>query len=538
MSSMDKAHGADAFVNEARSPVEQGTFDGIHTAVSAYDKRDMHRMGKKQEFRRNFKIISTVGFTTCVMGTWEILLTSNTQGLLAGGLPGLFWSLVWCYTGQTFVVLSLAEMASMAPTAGGQYHWVSEFAPARFQRSLSYLSGWLSTISWQSIVTIDCFLVGGIVQALIVLNNENFVAERWQVTLLTMASVVVLSLFNIFAAKHLPLAEGIFALLHVFAFVPVIAVLWVLCPTKQTASAVFTEFTDNGAGWPNIGASVLVGQVSSMFVVLGSDSVAHMSEEVLDAGVIVPKSMIWAFFLNIPFTFLLLITYLFCIGNVEEALTSTTGYPFVYVFQNAIGSVSGTTGLVIVVEILLLMITASVIASASRQTFAFARDRGMPASSWLGKVHPRLKIPVNSIIFTIVFTVLLSLINIGSTTAFNALLSLAVSALMATYVLSIGCVTLRRFRGEPLPSARWSLGKYGLPVNVTALIYACWCFFWSFWPNAYEVTEVNFNWASVLFVGFMIICCAAYWLGARKKYEGPVAKVVDVDSLHSETEMK
>lgn len=45
-----------------------------------------------------------------------------------------------------------------------------------------------------------------------------------------------------------------------------------------------------------------------MFVVLGSDSVAHMSEEVLDAGLIVPRAMLWAFFLNVPFTFLLLLT--------------------------------------------------------------------------------------------------------------------------------------------------------------------------------------------------------------------------------------
>ncbi|PNS19429.1 Choline transport protein [Sphaceloma murrayae] len=523
-----KSYGADAAIDEhSSSPVEDGTFDGIRTAVSAYDKRDMHRMGKKQEFRRNFRLISTIGFTS-----------ANSQGLVAGGPPALFWSLVWCYTGQTFVVLSLAEMASMAPTAGGQYHWVSEFAPPRFQRSLSYLSGWLSTISWQSIVTIDCFLVGGIVQAMIVINNDTFVPERWQVTLLTMASVIILSLFNIFAAKHLPLFEGIFALLYVFAFVPIIAVLWVLCPVKQTASAVFSEFTDNGAGWPNMGATVLVGQLSSMFVVLGSDSVAHMSEEVLDAGVIVPKSMVWAFFLNMPFTFIFLVTYLFCIGDVASALSSPTGYPFVYVFQNAIGSASGTTGLVVIVEILLLMITASVIASASRQTFAFARDNGLPLASWLGTVHPRLKIPVNSIIFTIIFTMLLSLINIGSTTAFNALLSLAVTALMATYVISIGCVSLLRYRGEPLPPARWSLGRWGFTVNIIALLYATWSFFWSFWPNAYAVTPTNFNWASVLFVGFMLLALIAYWAGARKKYEGPVKKVVDVGSVHSLEERK
>lgn len=122
------------------------------------DQQDMNRMGKQQQFRRNFRFITTVGFTCCVMGTWEILMVSNTQALLAGGSAGLFWSLCWSYCGQAFIVLSLAEMSSMAPTAGGQYReligprrhvrtantipdWVSEFAPAGSQKLLSYLSG-------------------------------------------------------------------------------------------------------------------------------------------------------------------------------------------------------------------------------------------------------------------------------------------------------------------------------------------------------------------------------------------------------------
>ena len=86
---------------------------------TVHDQRDMRRMGKKQELMRNFRIITSIAFTSCVMGTWEILLTSNTSALIAGGLAGLWWQFIWCYVGQTFVVLSLSEMASMAPTAGG-----------------------------------------------------------------------------------------------------------------------------------------------------------------------------------------------------------------------------------------------------------------------------------------------------------------------------------------------------------------------------------------------------------------------------------
>ena len=136
-------------------------------------------------------------------------------------------------------------------------------------------TGWLATLSWQSIIAVDCYIVGGIVQGLIVVADPNYVPERWQATLLIIASAIGIGLFNIYGAKHLPLAEGIFATFHVFAFFPVVAVLWAMAP-KQSVRAVFVEFADNGAGWPTTVWAVMVGQVSSMFTVTGSDSVAHI----------------------------------------------------------------------------------------------------------------------------------------------------------------------------------------------------------------------------------------------------------------------
>ena len=94
--------------------------DDVAQNFTDNDRRDMRRMGKKQELLRNFRIFTSIAFTSCVMGTWEILLTSNYPALLDGGLAGLWWQMIWCYIGQTFIVLSLSEMSSMAPTAGGQ----------------------------------------------------------------------------------------------------------------------------------------------------------------------------------------------------------------------------------------------------------------------------------------------------------------------------------------------------------------------------------------------------------------------------------
>ena len=168
-------------------------------------------------------------------------------------------------------------------------------------------------------------------------------------------------------------------------------------------------------------------------------------------------------------------------------------------------------------------------------------------SPWIATVNHRFEVPANAVLFTAAFSFIMSLINIGSTTAFNAFLSVSVVALMATYTLSIACVLVKRLRGEPLPPARWrlfgskpgsdssagALGKYGTFINVMALAYSIWAFFWSFWPIAVNPTPASMNWAVLIFGAVMIIAAVAFGVHARKTYEGPVAKVrkLDGDSI-------
>lgn len=71
-------------------------------------------------------------------------VSTASIGLIDGGTAGLIWMYFICWIGFICVNTSMAEMGSMAPTSGGQYHWVSEFAPPQSQRFLSYLIGKLS----------------------------------------------------------------------------------------------------------------------------------------------------------------------------------------------------------------------------------------------------------------------------------------------------------------------------------------------------------------------------------------------------------
>lgn len=82
------------------------------------DERDMARLGKKQEFKRNFSFLSALGFVSVYMATWEFVLVSLSVGFTNGGYAGLFWCFLTTVTCYATIVLSLAEMESMAPTAG------------------------------------------------------------------------------------------------------------------------------------------------------------------------------------------------------------------------------------------------------------------------------------------------------------------------------------------------------------------------------------------------------------------------------------
>lgn len=254
-----------------------------------------------------------------------------------------------------------------------------------------------------------------------------------------------------------------------------------------------------------------------------------MSEEVRDAGRYVPIAMVWSYTSNGLIALILLVTYLFSIDSVTSALADPSGYPFLYVFQTALPT-SGVNALTILILILVITSNIDYNASTSRQTFAFARDHGLPFPRWIGAVDTRRKIPTNAVLLSCLITALLALINLGSDAALNAIISVQVAALMLTYSVSISCVLYRRVAyPEPLLPARWSLGRWGLPVNVAGLAYVLFAFFWSFWPNAVPVARDSFNWSVVIFAGVLVVALVMYAVRGRTVYVGPVVQVVGRD---------
>ena len=101
---------------------------GMATGTDA-DAWDMARMGRSQELRRNFKSLSVFGLAITTMSTWMGLLFGNLFSLTNGGLAGTIWIYFVSWLCTFALAASLAEMASMAPTSGGQYRKSGDHIP-------------------------------------------------------------------------------------------------------------------------------------------------------------------------------------------------------------------------------------------------------------------------------------------------------------------------------------------------------------------------------------------------------------------------
>lgn len=248
-----------------------------------------------------------------------------------------------------------------------------------------------------------------------------------------------------------------------------------------------------------------------------------MAEETKAAGLSVPRAMFWTVIINGIIGLIATISFIFAIPSVSDAVNDPSGFSMIYVFNLAAGT-NGAICLTMVQLVLLMFGNIAYQAATARQTFAFARDGGFPMSGWISKVNPHRRLPVNAVLFSAAFTILISLINLGSSDAFNAILSLAAVAQMGTYGISISCVLYRRITAPHLlPKAEWGLGRWGIPVNAIAVAYAWFVWFWMFWPMAIPIVPVaSMNWAIVMFFGVLFIGAVFYALKARKTYFGPV----------------
>jgi len=150
------------------------------------------------------------------------------------------------------------------------------------------------------------------------------------------------------------------------------------------------------------------------------------------------------------------------------------------------------------------------------------------------QVDSRFGIPVRAILWSAFVIMLLGLINLGSTTAFNAMVSLALLGQYTSYVLPTIFILARRIRpGKNIPFGPWTLGRWGIPINIFTIAFSFLTIAFNVLPPFFPVTATNMNYAGVVFGAALIICAILWFFRGKKHYAGPIKEVMENGNVRS-----
>ncbi|KAF2188344.1 choline transport protein [Zopfia rhizophila CBS 207.26] len=529
------------------------------------DRVELARVGKKEVLKRNFAFMSMLGFGCIVLSTWEGVLMLFALAFQNGGPSGLVYGFIITWIGTLSIFITLSELASMAPTSGGQYYWCAMLGPRKYRKVLSYMTGWLTVCGWQGALISAFILSGSMIQSLAALNNPSYNPKNWQALLIMYTCIVLAALFNTAVSSFLPAIEGLILITHIAGFFAILIPVVYLAPVHNSPKEVFDLFMNEG-GWPTQGLSFFLGTISTVFIFLGADSVIHMSEEIRNASRVVPWATISSVLVNGLLGFGMILGVLFSLGNdLKGVLKTPYGYPFIQIFMNSTRSTAATTALASLLLALIFFSTIGLVASTSRMIWSFARDRGLPGWRVLSKVDPRSSIPVASILTTCIISLLLLLIYLGSPLVLSDMISLTINSFYGSYFISAAILLYRRLRGQikergsgdhcpsiSLPHdanhtvtitgagtdqagnefnltwGPWRVrGWLGTLNNIFACTWMLLALFFSSWPTTKEVDGQTMNYS--IFITVFVVAASAvyYFVWARREggYIGPVIEV-------------
>jgi amino acid permease (GABA permease) len=477
------------------------------------DQKRLHELGYAQELRRRMSGFSNFAVSFTIISILSGCLTLYGFGMLTGGPAVIVWG--WPFVGvmTLFVGLSMAEVCSSFPTAGGLYYWAAKLAPKNGP-AWSWFTGWFNFLGQVAVTAGIDFGAAFFVHALLTLAF-NLSTAHWITIAIYAVILVVHGLLNQFGIRLVALLNDISVWWHILGVLIIVAVLAFAPSHHQSAGFVFGHFF-NGTGLvvPSF-YIVLIGLLLAQYTFTGYDASAHMTEETRDASTAGPRGIVMSIVVSLFAGWVLLIGVTFAIQHY--ATESVSAVPPAQIFFDAIGKTGAELLLLIVCGAQLFCGMSSVTAN-SRMIYAFSRDGALPFSSFWHRVNHRTRTPTNAIWLAAGGALILGLPYLWNPAAYFAVTSIAVIGLYIAYVTP---TFLRLRRGESFQRGPWHLGRWSYVVGWIAVVWVAIITILFMLPQIGPITVTTFNYA-VVAVLVVIGFAGIYWLvSARNWFTGP-----------------
>ncbi|KAI0777534.1 APC amino acid permease [Trametes elegans] len=479
-------------------------------------------LGYRQEFKRAFTAIEVFGIGFSIIGLFPSMASVLVFAIPNGGPVALVWGWAICSVFLMFIALALAELGSAAPTSGGLYYWTWTFATPRWRKVLAWIVGYCNTMGLVAgLAGTDWGCAVQLMAAVSIGTNGSFVPTAGQTFAVYVALLLCHGIIASLATSVVARLQGIYIVMNVLMCLAIIIVLPVCTPSeyKNTASYAFGGFA-NLNGWPN-GFAFVLSFLAPLWTIGGFDAPVHISEEASNAQTAVPWAIVGAVWVAGVLGWAINVVIAFCMGtDLESILGNPIGQPMATILFNNLGR-NGTLAVWSIVVCIQFLMGTSTLTACSRQTFAFARDGGLPFSPFVYKINRRTQTPVNAVWSSAFVSMLLGLLAFAGPAANSAIFSLAVAGQYTAFAIPIASRFLGGQKWMPGP---FTLGRFGLPVAAVAVAWMVFSVIILAFPTAPGPTADGMNYMIAVYGGWIILCLVYFYFpvyGGVHWFNGP-----------------
>lgn len=487
----------------------------------------MEKFKYEQELSKNLTITSVIGLGFGLMSAPLSLGTTMNIGLLDGGPATVIGGFMIVYVFSVLCALSLGEISSKYPIElhGG----AAIIAKPKYSLICSWFTGFFLLIGNWTMSTSITFAGAQFMLSVIGILDSDYETDAVMTVVVFYIVVTVCGLVNLKFSRHLELINKICVYWIIYAILLIDILLLLFSPKYHSLKYIFTFFDNSRSGWP-AHMAFIIGFQQGNFTLQGFGMLPAISEEVKNAERSVPKGMILAVLLAGLSGIIFLIPILAVLPDIALLVDQhRTIMPIVLIFKLATHSVMVSFFLVIMIMGNLLFSGIGSIQTSSRAVFSMSRDGALPFGHIWTYINPDSvsKVPKNAVLLSMGVSYLLGLLSLISSAAFNAFVGVAVISLCAAAVIPIMSLILggrKKVRG-----AAFKLKYVGFIINTISVLWLLFTIFILSLPPQLPVSGSSMNYASVVFVLFVLLISVLWLVWGKKNFHGPL-----VDHEHNE----
>jgi len=397
--------------------------------------------------------------------------------------PFFFWTWPAVFCGQLLVALCFAELAGRYPISGAIYQWSRRLGG----HIVGWFAGWTMIIA--QIVTVAAAAIA--MQAVLPAIWSGFqlvggdpsittVSGATNAIVLGLIVLIITTLINSVAVRVMAVVNAAGVTMELVGATLLIIALF---SNAQRGPGIVlnTEGLDGGFG------ALLAASLMAAYVLVGFDSAGELSEETHNPRKTAPKTILRALIASGVGGGLIILGALMAAPAITGDI-ATGGLAFIVTAR--LGDVWGRVFLCVVV-VAAFVCTLAIQTATTRMIYSMSRDEVLPFAKHLRKVSRR-GATVQAAVLTGVLAAVMLLINFGHAGVFTALTSTCIVLLYIAYLCVTAPMLYRRLEGWPrtLGEQRdedgepvFSLGRWGLPVNVLAVTWGVFMTINLAWPR-------------------------------------------------------